>query len=145
MLKLISALAAVLLLILPVSGCFTELGSPEVEQTKWILDSLTDKSLQVEPSDISLRLPSAVLSDGEVSGILGLNSFSGRYQLSGDDLSFSQLTSTEVIASPEVMNIETLFLSALQSAAHVKVQDRTLMILDSEDTVLARFSPAVEG
>lgn len=143
--KFIGALAAVMSLILPVSGCFTEFGSPEIENTMWILDSLTNKSSQVQPSDINLRLPSAVLSDGEVSGFLGLNSFSGRYQLSGNDISFSQLTSTELIASPEAMNIEALFLSALESAAHVKVQDQTLTISDLEDTVLARFSPSIEG
>lgn len=139
--KIIGLLVVLLSLVLPASGCTA---SPNVEQTVWILESFADESVQVTSYGLT-AVPSATLSDGEVWGVLGVNSFSGKYELSGDDISFSQLTSTEIAEDFEAAEQETLYLSALQAAAHVEVQDQMLLILDSADTVLMRFSEAVEG
>ncbi len=138
--KIINLLVVLLSLVLPVSGCAA---SPNVEQTVWILESFADESVQV--MSYGLTVPSATLSDGEVWGVLGVNSFSGEYELSGDDIRFSQLTSTEIAEDDEAAEQEALFLSALQAAAHVEVEDQMLLILHSADTVLIRFSEAVEG
>lgn len=141
--KIIGLLVVLLSLVLPVSGCTAGTGRPNVEQTVWILESFADESVQV--TSYGLTVPSATLSDGLVWGVLGANSFSGKYELSGDDISFSQLTSAEIAEDSEAAEQETLFLLALQAAAHVKVQDQMLLILDSTDTVLMRFSEALEG
>lgn len=59
--------------------------------------------------------------------------------------SFSELTSTRSTDVPEAMEQEAQFLTALEAATHVKVQDRTLMIPDSAYTVLMRLTEALEG
>lgn len=138
--KILGVLVVMLSLALHVSGCS---GGPGIERTVWILESFADESVQVR--SYGMTMPSATLADGEVYGVLGVNSFRGSYQLSGKDISFSLLTSTEKAGDPAALEQEALFLSALQAAAHITVQDRTLVISDSADLVIIRFSEALEG
>lgn len=141
--KNFSLLIVLLSLLLPVSGCSAIMGSPGVEQTIWILDSFADESVEV--NSYGGVMPHATLIDGTVSGSLGVNSFSGTYELAGNEISFSQLVSTKKADVPEAMEQEKVFLAALEAAALVTVQDRTLTISDSTDTVLMRFTEALEG
>lgn len=141
--KNFSLLIVLLSLFLPVSGCSVIAGNPGVEQTIWILDSFADQSVEVD--SYGSVMPHARLIDGTVSGHLGVNSFTGTYELSGDEIRFSQLASTTKADVPEAMEQETLFLTALEEAALVQVVDRTLTISDSADTVLMRFTEALEG
>ncbi len=80
-----------------------------------------------------------------MSGNLGVNSFNGTYELSGDDITFSPLASTKMAGPPEAMEQEATFLEALEAAAHVQVQDGTLTVLDSDDAPLMLLSAGVEG
>lgn len=141
--KAFSLLIVVLALTLPNSGCAGAEGSPGVEKTIWILDSFADESVEVNSyGDV---MPHATLADGEVSGNLGVNSFSGTYELSGSDISFTQLTSTEKAGPSEAMEQESRFLAALDAATHVEVQDRGLLVADSTGTMLMRLTEALEG
>ena len=141
--KNLGMLMVLLSLILWASGCSGAGARPAVEQTGWILESLADESVQVK--SYGSVMPSFTLADGKVSGNLGVNYLTGTYDLSGNDISFSQLTTTKKADVPEAMEQERQFLAAFEAAATVEVEDRTMTISDSAGTVVMRLSAAMEG
>lgn len=118
-------------------------GSASVEQRIWILESLADDSVPVQTFD--LTMPSLSLADGKVSGHLAVNSFTGNYELSGNDIRFSPLASTRMAGPPEAMAQETHFLGALEAASRVEATDDELTISDASGVVVMRLTEALEG
>lgn len=73
---------------------------------------------------------------GAAAGSSGCNRFFGRYSSAGTDLSFSDLGSTKMMCTPEVMAVETAVQTALNRTSHVA---GGLDLLAADGTVLARL------
>lgn len=140
---LLGAIISTLLLVAAVAGCSSAADEPNVEQTEWILRSFDGK----EASAMGFEgvMPHITLADGKVTGNLTVNRVNGNYELSGDDISFSQLARTKMVGPPEAMEQEEQFLTALERAARVEVQDSMMVLLDSGDVVVAQLMAPVEG
>ena len=69
-------------------------------------------------------------ADGGVNGSTGCNRFHGQYVLDADELAFAPLATTRMIGSPELMEQEMAFLSALTAVARADVTGDRLRLCD---------------
>jgi heat shock protein HslJ len=84
---------------------------------------------------------SATVSDGQISGSAGCNSYFGSANVDSDQISISGVGNTEMwCESPEgAMDQETDFLSALQNAVSFKIEAQRLTIFNAEGLRLMEF------
>lgn len=80
---------------------------------------------------------------GRVGGLGGCNRFGGRYELTGDALSFSPLMATRMACRPDLMKAEQDFFDMLGKVKAMKLDGDTLQLLDGEGQQLARFTRRV--
>jgi len=83
----------------------------------------------VEGSELTLEFG----TDGSVSGNSGVNTFSGTFESTGDTVSITGLASTKMAGEPELMEQETAYLKALQSATTWSVTRGSLDLRDAAD------------
>ena len=137
--NLSAALVAALALGLSLTAC----SKTNAEDGPWVLDSFPGDPAPVAAlEDVESTLS---LDDGTVTGNGGVNTFNGTYTLTGDDISFSPLASTRMAGSPEAMEQEQLFFEALEKAAHIAMNDNTMMLSDADNTELMSLVPASRG
>ena len=105
--------------------------------TYWKLTSLGDRPVNVAESQ---REPHLILQadSRQVNGSGGCNRMFGSYELNGDALTFGDIGSTKM-ACPDIMDIESSFLPALQRAAKWRITGQRLDLLDSGGALVARF------
>jgi heat shock protein HslJ len=113
-------------------------GSLALEGTQWRLVALEGKP---PLADTAL---SAEFSADQISGSAGCNHFFGTYEVSGSDLTISDVARTEMYcADPEgVMDQEETFAAALTSAASYRLDGARLELLDATGNVILAFEPA---
>ncbi len=81
-------------------------------------------------------------TDGVISGSSGCNTYSGSYKVDGNRVTISQIISTQMACSQPagVMEQETQFLVALQTAATFKIQGNRLELRTSEGVLAVQFN-----
>ncbi len=107
------------------------------EGTRWVLESYGDPdSPQAVLEDTEVT---AWFSHGEVNGSAGCNSYSGSYEIDGQNITIDSISSTEMYClDPEgVMDQEEQYLSALGQAERFQIEDGKLEIFYSGDQVLS--------
>ncbi len=78
------------------------------------------------------------LFNGQVIGSAGCNRFSGRYETSGDSLTFGQLSTTGVPCPQILLDQQNAYLEALASVAGFQVVSDQLLLMDGNgDTILS--------
>jgi putative lipoprotein len=112
--------------------------SPEpLENTYWKLTDLGNTRVQASSQQ---KEPNFIL-DSEtrrVSGSGGCNRLTGSYELNEDHLKFSQMAST-MMACPEGMETEKVFLQALEQVNTWKIGGQQLEFFDAAGNLIARF------
>ena len=98
---------------------------------EWVLDGAGERG------------PLLRFEAGRVAGIGGCNRFGGRYELTGDALSFSPLMATRMACRPDLMKAEQDFFDMLGKVKAMKLDGDTLQLLDGEGQQLARFTRRV--
>ena len=83
--------------------------------------------------------------DGSVNGNSGCNNFFGSLETTDDGVKMGQMGSTRMACPPEVMELEDLFLDALQATAKFSMGQDSLQLLNADDEVLAEFVAAGES
>ena len=72
-----------------------------------------------------------------VSGFSGVNTYSGNFEINGENITFSNLASTKLYGPRNVMEQEYKFLTILPETATYKVLDeKTLKLITSDGTEL---------
>jgi heat shock protein HslJ len=84
---------------LTLSACASQTTSPNLSGTSWALVSYGNKDNQT-PDAPGIQMSLIFGADGQVSGNLGCNGFSGNYEVKGGKLVFGLLAST-LMACPE--------------------------------------------
>jgi heat shock protein HslJ len=78
---------------------------------------------------------------GQATGNAGCNGYFGSYTLSGDQLAFGPIGSTEMYCVTEaLMDQETAYLAALGSAASYQIADDRLLIANADGKALLTFA-----
>ncbi|HSR31538.1 MAG TPA: META domain-containing protein, partial [Anaerolineae bacterium] len=78
--------------------------------------------------------------DGVVAGSSGCNSYSAGYTVDGDSLSIGETASTMMFCEG-LMDQESAFLAAMQSASSFKLETGQLHILNEQGQVVVDFVP----
>jgi heat shock protein HslJ len=80
--------------------------------------------------------------DGTLSGNSGCNQYNGPYTVNGNQITVGPLASTMMMCSdPEgIMDQETQFLAALQSAASYQIEGNVLQMRTKEDSIAVFFN-----
>lgn len=77
---------------------------------------------------------------GQIAGDAGCNSYFGSYSLDNDSIEFREVGSTMMACSPEIlMEQETAYLSALQTAASYTIDDDQLQMMNADGEVILTF------
>ena len=143
-------LGAILSLALLVTGCLPtgsalgEGGQPapseaiELDGTRWDVVELGGEPVT---GDAQGTLD---FSGGQVSGVGFCNGFGGVYELDGTELTFGELAQTLMAClEPEgVMELESAYMAALNSATAYRLDGDNLVLTDAEGTDLVVLSPA---
>lgn len=110
--------------------------------TKWQLVSMGSANAP-SPVIAGSTLTLEFRQDGSLGGSAGCNSFSGSYQTQGASLSIGALVSTLMACVDEgLMQQETRYLAALQSAIGYELQDNQLVIRYTDGQAQLIFVPA---
>ncbi len=125
------------------AGCAADSGpgsarAVPLEQTHWKLVEI--KGASVSPG--AGRRGPHIAFDPEkkrVTGYGGVNNFFGGYEMSGEALRMPRLASTRRAGPPELMELESTFLTALAATASYRITGDKLELLDSSGRALARF------
>jgi heat shock protein HslJ len=132
------SMIALIALAVALGGCSpSPADSASLEGTHWAL-----VTLRGEPP-LTGTTPSAEFSADQLSGSTGCNHYFGTYQVSGSDITISDVARTEMYcADPEgVMDQEDAFVAALASVASYRLTGEQLELLDATDTAILAFEP----
>lgn len=109
----------------------------------WVLHRLRGEpvALKDEAQRPNLRLAT---KEGEswMSGFTGCNRMFGTYELAGERLAFGGIGATKM-ACAETMDLERVFLGALQSAGLWRIEDGVLILSDDSGAELMRLREGV--
>jgi heat shock protein HslJ len=116
-------------LMMAVPACGGDDEAQGLEGTKWVLtayqaDGSVQEALPTPPVE-------ATFAGGRVNGTGGCNQYSGSYQVDGHKLFIGLLASTQRACEPAIMDQETAYLKALQSAGSYETGASTLTIKDT--------------
>jgi heat shock protein HslJ len=78
--------------------------------------------------------------DGNLSGNSGCNTYNGTYTVTGDQIKIGPLATTRMACPQEIMDQETQYLAALQSAATYRVEGTGMELRTPEDALAVNFS-----
>jgi heat shock protein HslJ len=108
-----------------------KLSADALENSSWVLISISDKSLDVR------KVPTIRFLDKRAAGFNGVNNFSANYELSNGKIIFSDMISTRMAAlSPELSKLETDFTNTLLDVASFKLDSETLTICGADNTLV---------
>lgn len=114
----------------------------QLEDTHWALVSYGEPG--AEKPAVADAVPTLEFNDqGQASGSGGCNSFGASYSVSGDTLSFGQLTSTLMLcAGEDAGEQETEYFNALQNAGRFQLTGDSLTIWYEDGEKVLNFIPA---
>lgn len=105
----------------------------------WLVTAYNSGGQAVVGVISGMRLTAVFAADGTVSGNGGCNSFSGTYTTDGRNITISPLVSTMMACQEDVMQQETAYLAALQSAATYRLAGDTLELRTATDEMAVLF------
>ena len=145
-LALVAGLAVCLL---PLAGLLAGCGDDQEDLalvgTKWVMTTYAvtgamKDALPTPTVDATFAAPKD--GEGDVSGSGGINQYSGRYTVDGDKLTVGTISSTRKAGAPAVMQQETDYLIALQTAATYQIDGDTLTIRSTSGVTVLTYVAA---
>ena len=120
--------------ILSATGCSS--GGADLEGKRWVLESYGDRgspTIIIEDSTVS-----AEFTEGQINGSAGCNNYFGSYEVSGKNLTFGPVASTEMYCmDPEgIMDQEYAYLKSLGQAETYEISGGKLLITCTGDQLL---------
>ena len=113
----------------------------ELEAQPWVLVSGVPG-----PEDVTVRRPSALFENGEVSGSTGCNRFTASYSADNGEIALGPVASTLMACPPPADAVERAYVAALAHVARWSVENEQLVLADAEGAELLRYDPArIEG
>lgn len=108
--------------------------APSLAGTQWVLKAMPGWELAK-----AAQVPTLVFqSETQAGGRTGCNIWGGKYERQGAKIRFSAMMMTEM-ACQYGMDIEQLFVNALEQTRAIRVEGDILVLLDEAGAELARF------
>ncbi|HOO68219.1 MAG TPA: META domain-containing protein [Bacilli bacterium] len=113
----------------------------DIKNTSWQLTGWSSTEISPDIATITINF-----SNDEISGIGGVNSYSGNYKTGlGKKVFLGDISSTEMASTDDNINAaETLYFSLLQKVEYYKIENDILMLLDKNKNTLLIFSEIVD-
>ena len=145
MVLIVAFLASVVLLSALVVACGDDQEDLALVGTKWVMTTYAvtggmKDALPTPTVDATFAAPKD--GEGDVSGSGGINQYSGRYTVDGDKLTVGTISSTRKAGAPAVMQQETDYLIALQTAATYQIDGDTLTIRSTSGVTVLTYVAA---
>ena len=106
-----------------------------LNDTQWVLEQINGQPVMNDTlPTLSFR------GDQEVGGNASCNTFFGTYVLKDDTVTITGLGHTEM-GCVGVMDQETSYLAALESAKTYRIEDGKLLLIDATGDIILMFSP----
>ncbi|MDF7800877.1 META domain-containing protein [Pontiellaceae bacterium B1224] len=117
--------------------------SLNIESTVWELTAYQSAGGKMEApiqkSGIMLKV-----ADGNITGHAGVNQFFGKCDLKESTLQISDIGSTRMTGSPELIVQESQFLGLLKRAVNYQIVGNELRLRNADGTVVLKFKPLSE-
>jgi heat shock protein HslJ len=115
--------------------------SNDLSGTSWQVISYNNGNQAVVSVTLDTELTAQFGEDGQLQGNAGCNDYFGPYETDGNAVSMGPLgTSRKACQEPEgVMEQETLYLQALETAATYKIDGNKMEMRTSEGSMAANF------
>ena len=110
--------------------------SQDLSGTSWEVTGYNNGKQAVVSALADTSLTAVFGEDGNLSGSSGCNTYVGSYEVDGAAITIGPLASTMMACEQDVMDQETQFLAALQSAATYQVEGASL-VLRTKDEAMA--------
>ncbi len=123
-----------LLLVLVLAACAAKSSGPAALQGTWTLVSYGSHE-ELTPAIADANGSLTFDDDGTLSGSGGCNSLGGEYEVSGNEITFGEITSTLMACEEPRMSQESFVTQVLTGTAQFEVTDATLTITN-DDKVL---------
>lgn len=107
-----------------------------LQQKNWVLSHIGDVEFKVDAS--AHNAPSLNFNNQALTGADGCNRLMGGYAVKGNQLSFSQLATTQM-ACLNTTDMTSRFNTAMNNVVYFDVSDTTLKLLDKDKKVLLQF------
>jgi heat shock protein HslJ len=116
--------------------------SQELSGSSWEVISYNNGKQAVTSVMIGTSLTASFGTDGKVSGNSGCNSYSGTYKLNANEVAIGPLASTKKFCGDPsgVMDQESQYLAALQSAASYQVEGNVLELRTQDGALAVQFN-----
>ena len=112
---------------------------PALEGTNWVLSESTDLGVSLDGVTVSARF-----QDGTVAGTSGCNSYTGPYEVDGEDLTIGpEVASTQMACEDPQAAVEQAYLAALPEVASFAIADETLTLSNGDGDALLVFDASV--
>ena len=108
---------------------------------------LTDTSWMMQlPKGSQCEVPPMIeFSDGQATGDLGCNRFTGNVVIDGEKIRFDQVAVTMKMCAPEYMALEGEMLNLLNKASSAKQTKDALTFFDADGKAIITLIPEVAG
>lgn len=115
--------------------------SQSLNGTSWLAISYNNGKQAVTSVLAGTELTAEFGEDGNLTGSAGCNTYHGSYKVDGDKITIGPLASTRMFCNDPagVMDQETQFLTALQSAATYKIEGTRLELRTADGALAAGF------
>jgi heat shock protein HslJ len=110
--------------------------SQDLAGTSWEVIGYNNGKQAVTSVLIGTTMTADFGTDGTLSGTSGCNTYKGTYAVTGNQITIGPLATTRMVCPQEIMDQETLYLAALQTAATYRIEG-TRMELRTKDGALA--------
>jgi heat shock protein HslJ len=107
------------------------------EATYWKATELGGKPAPAQNANREAHL---LFKGGSVSGSNGCNRITGRYELKGDAITFSQMAGTQMACIDAAADVERAFQAAIKAAARWRITGDRLELLDAAGKRVAAFT-----
>ncbi len=109
----------------------------------WLVTGYNSGNQAVVGVISGMRLTAVFHADGTISGNSGCNNFTGTYTTDGSNITIGPLATTMMACEEAVMQQETAYLAALQSAATYQVMGDTMQLRTADDALAVMFAVEV--
>jgi putative lipoprotein len=118
---------------LTLSACAPKTTKTNLDRTSWVLVSYGRVGKQTQSAP-GIQTSLIFAADGQVSGNLGCNGFSGNYDGKGDKLVFGSLASTLMACPEPQMTQESIAFQVLAGTVQFVMEGDSLTIYDASGT-----------
>jgi heat shock protein HslJ len=114
--------------------------SKDLAGTAWEVTGYNNGKQAVTSVLAGTTLTAEFGKDGNLSGNSGCNTYNGTYTVTGDQIKIGPLATTRMACPQEIMDQETQYLAALQTAATYQVEGTGMELRTQEGALAANFS-----